>query len=191
MIINKYIFKKIEGVFSSFVFNHGGMLLCHKTRFWIAPGKSRFINVFLFPHFLFRMVVMVNPRRTFSFNFQSTLDSSVDYVLVFAFPCCFVAKFLWKSPKVFPALFVSGYCPIAIVVPRSPLQFTIQREIPPKLKTLQYKLILHWKAMSLLRMRQKYTCRLRQSLQLTIYFFCSKICHLISCVLVLIVIIRQ
>ena len=120
MIINKYILKKIEGVFSSFVFNHGRMLLCHKTRFWIAPGKSRFINVFLLPHFLFRMMVMVNPRRTFSFNFQSILDSSVDYV--FAAPCCFVAKFLWKSPRVVLVLFVSGYCPIAIVVPRSPRQ---------------------------------------------------------------------
>jgi len=127
--------KKIEGVLSSFVFNHRRMLLCHKTRFWIALGKSRFINVFILPLSLFRMIVTVNPQRTFSFNFQSTLDSFVDYVPVFAASCCFVAKFLWKSPKVVPVLFVSGYCPLAIVVPRSPFH---SKEILPKLKTLIY-----------------------------------------------------
>ena len=71
----------------------------------------------MLPHPRFSVIIMVNPRRSFSFYFESTLDGAVDYVPVLAAPCFLVEKFLGKSPKVIPVLFIRCYCSIAIVIP--------------------------------------------------------------------------
>ena len=103
MIINKYIFKKIEGVFSSFVFNHRRMLSLPQDPLLNCAWQEPFYSRFSFATSLFRMIVMVKPRRTFSFNFQSTLDSSVDDVPSLCCPMLFCSEIPLKIPQSFPS----------------------------------------------------------------------------------------
>lgn len=96
------------------------------TRFIIIshPGQSLNWRIFFLwyavsPHSSFAVMIMIYKLWAFSLYLQSTPDSIVNYVPVFASPCALVVKGLGESSEIVPILLVHSDCSIAVVVPVS------------------------------------------------------------------------
>ena len=116
--------------------------------------KTKRGHLTFLPHSVFRVMVMINPWRPLAFYFQSTLNSTVNYIPVLATPRDFVKETLWKSSEGFPVPFVHCYRAITIVIPDSSGHIatatTMQEDDLRSVNCLSFGTVLKWKRSQLI-----------------------------------------